>query len=54
MWDKKSFKTSPLDTGCKLNIHKNAEETMDIFWTSYVHSIYVLYPAGSVIQLKEP
>ena len=30
----------PVDTGRKLNIH-------EIFWTSYVRSVYVLCPGGS-------
>ena len=32
----------PLDTGCKLNVHK----------TSYVRSIYVLCPGGMQCELS--
>ena len=35
----------PLDTPCYLNVRKTLEDLQDTFWTSYVRSIYVLYPA---------
>ena len=31
-----------LDTGRKLNVSKTSEDVQDVFWTSYVRSIYVL------------
>ena len=31
-----------LDTGRKLNVRKTSEDVQDVFWTSYVRSIYVL------------
>ena len=28
---------------------RGLEDVQDIFWTSYVHSIYVLYPEGDIV-----
>ena len=33
----------PLDTGHKLNV-------LDVFWTSYVRSIYILCPGGKTLK----
>ena len=42
----------PVDTGGKLNVHKTfrrrPEDVLDVFWTSYVRSIYVLCLLGLV------
>ena len=42
----------PVDTGRKLNVHKTfrrrPEDVLDVFWTSYVRSIYVLCLLGLV------
>ena len=40
--------TSPW-TGCKLNVHKPFI-VLDVFWTSYIRSVYVPYPE----DLKSP
>ena len=34
----------PLDTGHKLTYIRRSEDDLDVFWTSYVRSIYVLCP----------
>ena len=36
----------PVDTGRKLNVHKTFRRRLDVFWTSYVRSIYVLCLLG--------
>ena len=33
---------NPVDKGCKLNVHKTFRRLLDVFWTSYVRSGYVL------------
>ena len=38
----------PVDIGSKLNVQK----TRDVFWTSYVRSIYVLRLLGYHFNLK--
>ena len=40
------FYTSPVDTGRKLNVHKTFRDVLSVFWTSFVHSIYVLCLRG--------
>ena len=40
----------PVDTGRKLNVHKTV---LDVFWTSYVRSIYVLSLRGRIIGSPE-
>ena len=32
--------------GRKLNVHKTSEDLLDVFWTPYVRSIYVLCLRG--------
>ena len=41
VWNLFSF-ILPVDTGRKLNVHKTFRTRPDIFWMSYVRSIYVL------------
>ena len=38
-----SLQSCPVDTGRKLNVLRRSEDVQDVFWTSYVRSIYVLY-----------
>ena len=45
-----------VDTGRKLNVYKTFrrrpwEDVLDVFWTSYVRSIYVLCLCGSTTKL---
>ena len=42
-----------LDTGRKLNVHKTFRRLQDIFWTSYVCSIYVLCPEGTWSDISQ-
>ena len=41
------LKTYSLDTGRKLNVQRRSEDVLDVFWTSFVRSIYVLCPGGT-------
>ena len=41
------YQTYPADTGRKLNVHKTFNLRQDVFWTSYVRSIYVLCLRGN-------
>ena len=38
---------SLVDTGRKLNVHKSSEDVLEVFWTCYVRSIYVLCLLGA-------
>ena len=49
----------PVNTGRKLNVHKCSGDVLEVFWTSYVRSIYVLclpnhYVSRSFGILKDP
>ena len=49
----------PVNTGRKLNVHKRSGDVLEVFWTSYVRSIYVLclpnhYVSRSFGILKDP
>ena len=36
----------PLDTGSILSVCKMLRRLLDVLWTSYEHSVYVLCPGG--------
>ena len=41
----KAHKVNPVDTGRKFNLRRS-EDVLNVFWTSYVRSIYVLCLRG--------
>ena len=43
----KGHKANPVDKARKLNVHTKLEDVLDVFWTSYVCSIYVLRLPGN-------
>ena len=40
-----------LNTGRELNVNRHCEDVLDVFWTSYVLSIYVLCPTGEMFAV---
>ena len=40
-----------LNAGRKLNVNKHSEDVLDVCWTSYVLSIYVLCPTGEMFAV---
>ena len=42
----------PVDTGRKLNDIRYSEDVSDVFWTSYVRSIYVLCLLGYLVHTE--
>ena len=48
------LKMNPIYTGPKLNVHsehsERSQNVLDVFWTSCVRSIYVLFPEGKAPQ----
>ena len=44
-----NYWSNPVDTGPKLNLHKMFRNVLDVFWTSYLRSIYLLCPQGMLL-----